>query len=405
MRLIHLDAVGGVAGDMFVAAMVDALPQIQARVLADVRAVLPPGVATVDLVEGMSGAIRTLRFCVAPGPGAADHQHHQDDVKHHRRHDPHGVGGYTEIMARIAAAALAPDTAQHAEAILTILGEAEARIHNVPLADVHFHEIADWDSLADVVGAGSIIGALSDAVWTVSDLPRGGGLVRTQHGLLPAPAPATVAILSGYRWRDDGVGGERVTPTGAAIVRHLGTFSHDFGAPRLVATGTGAGTRELPGMPNILRALIFETDTGSQARDRVAVISFDIDDMTGEELAEAAERIRQCSGVLDVSMGAAVGKKGRPLTWARVLAREDALDAVRQTCLLQTSSLGLRWRIEERVVLAREERRRSDGMRVKVATRPDGSVTMKVESDDLRGARDLSDRRIRQRDAEAGEAQ
>ena len=225
MRLIHLDAVGGVAGDMFVAAMADALPQIQARVLADVRAVLPPGVATVDFVEGMSGAIRTLRFCVGPGPGAADHQHHQDDVEHHRRHDPHGVGGYTEIMARIAAAALAPGTAQHAEAILTILGEAEARIHNVPLADVHFHEIADWDSLADVVGAGSIIAALSDAVWTVSDLPRGGGLAPTQHGLLPVPAPATVAILTGYRWRDDGMGGERVTPTGAAIIRHLGTFS------------------------------------------------------------------------------------------------------------------------------------------------------------------------------------
>ena len=405
MRLIHLDAVGGVAGDMFVAAMADALPQIQARVLADVRAIAPPGVTTVELVEGMSGAIQALRVRCGSSPGAADHQHRHDDVERHRRHDPQGVGNYTEMMTRIATAALAPGTAQRAQAILTILGEAEARIHNVPLADVHFHEIADWDSLADVVGAGSIIAALGDAVWTVSDLPRGGGLMRTQHGLLPIPAPATVAILSGYRWRDDGVDGERVTPTGAAIVRHLGTISRDFGARRLLATGTGAGTRELPGMPNILRALVFETDTGSRGCDRVAVISFDIDDMTGEELAEAAERIRQGSGVLDVSMGAAIGKKGRPLTWVRVLAREDALDSVSQACLLQTSSLGVRWRIEERVVLAREERRRSDGMRVKVATRPDGSVTMKVESDDLRGARDLSDRRIRQRDAEAGEAQ
>jgi len=405
MRLIHLDAVGGVAGDMFVAAMTDALPQIQARVLADVRAVAPPGVATVELVEGMSGAIRALRFRVGLSPGAADHRHRHDDVERHHRHDPQGVGSYTEIMARIAAAALAPGTAQHAGAILTILGEAEAQIHNVALADVHFHEIADWDSLADVVGAGSVIAALGDAVWTVSDLPRGGGLVRTQHGLLPAPAPATAAILSGYRWRDDGVGGERVTPTGAAIVRHLATFSGDFGARRLAATGTGAGTRELPGMPNILRALVFEADTESQGRDRVAVISFDIDDMTGEELAEAAERIRQCDGVLDLSMAAAVGKKGRPLTWVRVMAREDALDSVSRTCLLQTSSLGLRWRVEERVVLVREERRRSDGMRVKAATRPDGSVTMKVESDDLRLARDLNDRRKRQRDTETGEPQ
>jgi hypothetical protein len=123
-------------------------------------------------------------------------------------------------------------------------------------------------------------------------------------------------------------------------------------------------------------------------------------DMTGEELADAAERIRQCPGVLDVSMGAAIGKKGRPLTWFRVLAREDALDAVRLACLQQTSTLGLRWRIEERVVLAREERRGGDGARVKAATRPDGSVTVKMESDDLHDARDLADRRRRQHDAE-----
>lgn len=403
MRLIHLDAVGGVAGDMFVAAMADAMPQLVARVLTDVRSVLPPGVAMADLGEGMSGAIRALRFRVAAGPGA-DHRHHHDDDSDHRQgHDAHGVGNYAEIMARIAAAPLAPGTAEHAQAILTILGEAEARIHNVALADVHFHEIAAWDSLADVVGAGSVAAALDDAVWTVSDLPRGGGLVRTQHGLLPAPAPATAAILSGYRWRDDGVSGERVTPTGAAIVRHLATFSGDFGARRLAAVGTGAGTRELPGMPNILRALVFETDPGNPAPERVVVISFDIDDMTGEELADAAEKIRQCDGALDVSMAAAIGKKGRPLTWVRVLAREDALDAVRRACLLQTSSLGLRWRIEERAVLAREERRSGDGTRVKAATRPDGSVTVKAESDDLRGSRDLGDRRARQRNAEAGQ--
>jgi len=125
--------------------------------------------------------------------------------------------------------------------------------------------------------------------------------------------------------------------------------------------------------------------------------------MTGEELADAAEKIRQCDGVLDVSMAAAIGKKGRPLTWVRVLAREEALEAVRRTCLLQTSSLGLRWRIEGRAVLAREERLSGDGMRVKATMRPDGSVTMKVESDDLRGSRDLGDRRTRQRGAEAGE--
>jgi len=297
---------------------------------------------------------------------------------------------------------LADGTAHHAGAILTILGQAEARIHDVPLDHVHFHEIADWDSLADVVAAGSIVAALGEALWSVSELPRGGGLVRTQHGMLPVPAPATAAILTGYAWRDDGVPGERVTPTGAAILRHVGAVLRVPGARLLAASGTGAGTRDLPGLPNILRALIFEENTRESPRDRVAVVSFDIDDMTGEELADAAERIRQCPGVLDVSMSAAVGKKGRPLTWFRVMAHEDALDAVRLACLRQTSTLGLRWRIEERVVLAREERDSGAGPRVKAATRPDGNVTVKAESDDLRDARDLADRRKRQRDAEQG---
>jgi uncharacterized protein (TIGR00299 family) protein len=388
MRLIHLDAVGGLAGDMFVAAMLDALPQLRARVLADVCAVLPAAVGTVDLAEGMSGAVRALRFKVS-----LDHPHD---------HAAHALAGYADIMARIATAGLAEGTAQHAGAILTILAQTESRIHDVPLDRVHFHEIADWDSLADVVAAGSIVAALGDAIWSVSELPRGGGLVRTQHGMLPVPAPATAAILTGFAWRDDGVGGERVTPTGAAILRHVGAVPRVAGAHLLIASGTGAGTRDLPGLPNILRALIFEENGGESPRDRVAVVSFDIDDMTGEELADAAERIRQCPGVLDVSMGAAIGKKGRPLTWFRVLAREDALDAVRPVCLQQTSTLGLRWRIEARVVLAREERRAASGARVKAATRPDGSVTVKAESDDLHGARDLADRRRRQHDAEQG---
>ncbi|HEY2133142.1 MAG TPA: LarC family nickel insertion protein [Acetobacteraceae bacterium] len=397
MRTIHLDAVGGVAGDMFVAALLDAVPALRARVLADVRAVLPAEIGAAGLAEGMSGAVRVLRFEVHLGALAGHHDHGDDHGAH-----AHGASFYPDIMARIGAADLAEGTARHASAILTILGETEARIHDVPLSDVHFHEIADWDSLADVVAAGSIVAALGDVGWTISDLPRGSGLVRTQHGLLPVPAPATAAILTGYDLRDDGVGGERVTPTGAAIIRHIGAVSRQVGARRLVATGTGAGTRDLPGLPNILRALVFDDAAGTTRDDRVAVISFDIDDMTGEELADAAERLRNCAGVLDVSMSQAIGKKGRPLTWFRVMAREAALADVTQSCLRQTSTLGLRWHIEDRVVLLREERHNQDGRRVKAATRPDGSVTVKAESDDLRDASDLADRRRRQRQAEEG---
>ena len=125
----------------------------------------------------------------------------------------------------------------------------------MPVDEVHFHEIGDWDSLMDVMAAGSIAAALEGARWSVSALPRGGGLVRTRHGLLPVPAPATARLLDGFTWRDDGIGGERVTPTGAAILRHLvGAAAARGVVGRLQGTGTGAGTRELPGQPNILRA-------------------------------------------------------------------------------------------------------------------------------------------------------
>jgi hypothetical protein len=220
--------------------------------------------------------------------------------------------------------------------------------------------------------------------------------------MLPVPAPATAALLTGYAWREDGVGGERVTPTGAAILRHLGAGPTQAGSRRLAAVGTGAGSRDLPGLPNVLRALIFEEEAGEGLRDRVGVIAFDIDDMTGEELGEAADRIRHTSGVIDVSMSAALGKKGRPLTCFRVLVREAALAAVRRACLQQTSTLGVRWRVEEREVLAREEREQRCGPRVKAAVRPGGAVTLKAESDDLREAHDLAERRQRQHKAEHG---
>ena len=112
-------------------------------------------------------------------------------------------------------------TREHALALLALLGEAEAHVHGIPVDDVHFHELADWDSLLDLVAAGCIAARLEGARWTASALPLGGGTVRTAHGLLPVPAPATSYLLTGYPWRDDGIGGERVTPTGAAILRHL----------------------------------------------------------------------------------------------------------------------------------------------------------------------------------------
>lgn len=340
--------------------------------------------------------------------GDDDHHHHAERHEHRRpgRTGAHGhgrgAGSFREIVDRIRAAALAPGTADHAIAILTRIAEVEAAIHRTAIDAVEFHEIGDWDSLIDVVAAGSLAASLAGATFSVSELPRGAGLVRTRHGFLPVPAPATAALLVGFRWRDDGVGGERVTPTGAAILRHFVGAEGAGGRPaagRLASIGTGAGTRHLPGMPNVVRVLAFERD-GAMEEDAVAVVSFDIDDMTGEEIAVAAQRLRAMPGVLDLSVGSRAGKKGRPVSDLRLLVRPEAREAVSAACFSETSTLGLRWRLERRVVLPRTASQAHGGVRIKQTTRPGGEVTAKAESDDVAGE-SLAARRARKARAEA----
>ena len=410
MKTIHLDAVGGVAGDMFVAAMLDAFPDLHARVMADVAAVLPADAGTAFLEEGESGGIRVLRFGLrgeadrhrrGHGKGHAhshDHHHQQDEliVQPRAEHD-HASGSYRDLVHRIGAAPLHPGTPDHAVAVLTLLAKAEAGIHQVPVEDVHFHEIADWDSLADVVAAGSIAAALDSATWTVSALPLGGGLVKTAHGLLPVPAPATVAILDGFEWRDDGIAGERVTPTGAAILRHLARPAVAPSGGRLLASGTGAGTRSLPGMPNVLRALVFEISERPQ-QDTVVSIVFEADDMTGEEIGVAAERLRALPGVLDLSIGQRWGKKGRPMQSFALLVRPQDADYVAERCFAETSTIGLRLAEERRLVLPRQSAS-VDGVRTK-SVRRGGEITVKAESDDIAGDT-LAERRRAKRKAES----
>ena len=394
---IHLDAAGGVAGDMFVAAMLDALPDLQPRVFADLAAAIPPHCGQPTLSEGLSGGVAVRRFSLVENDdkGQASDHHHD----HHDHHHDHAVR-FPEIAQLISSARLHPGTAEQAIAILRCLAEAESRMHRVPIEEVHFHEIADWDSLMDVVAAGSIAAALTQCTWSVSDLPRGDGLVRTRHGLLPVPAPATVEILRGFRWRDDGIGGERVTPTGAAILAHLVRDARGRPGGQLHAAGVGAGTRELPGMPNILRALVFAQagthEIASEEVNSVTVLNFDIDDMTGEEIATAADHLRATDGVIDLTVASRQGKKGRPVSEFRLLLKPSAFEAVSAKCFWETTTIGLRWRTERRLCLPRSlETLDLDGNRVvrKRTLRPDGQPSLKVESDDIARLDGLAARR------------
>ena len=395
---IHLDLVGGLAGDMFVAALVDALPALEAPVLAALAALRPADSALPVFETQASAGLRARRFGLPRGYRPAT----RGPDWPIGANASHGTSS-REIRDRIAAAPLSPATREHALALLATLTQAEADVHGTPLDAVHFHELADWDSVMDIVAAGCIAAELAQATWSSSALPLGNGRVRTAHGLLPVPTPATAALLSGYRWHDDGVGGERVTPTGAAILRHLVPPERCGGSRvsgRLVGIGAGAGTRVLPGLPNIARALVFEAVAHPLAADidgdTVAVLELDVDDMTGEEIALAADRLRAHAGVLDLSLGTRLGKKGRPLTEMRLLARADAAQAVARACFGETSTLGLRVREEHRHVLRRTDvRAQVDGrnVTVKLAQRPGGEITAKAAHDDAADGATLEQRR------------
>lgn len=388
MAHFHIDTPGGAAGDMFIAAMLDAVPELEARVMADIAAILPAEAGRAERRAVMKGGFACSSFRLIAPEGGEDHHHH-----HH-----HETGTFERFCARIRGAALSAGTAEAAEAILLRIAEAEAALHGVPLSEVHFHEIADWDALMDVTAAGSLIAAFPGAGWSVSPLPLGGGLVNTAHGLLPSPAPATAKILTGYEWRNDGVSGERVTPTGAAIIAHItgGRGNGRNPGGRLTATGYGAGMRELEGVANILRVTLYEGEEG--AGDMITAISFDIDDMTGEEIATAAERLRAAPGLRDLVLIPAQGKKGRPVMRFEILAEPAAADRLAARIFDETSTIGLR-RADLRRDLLPRAGGEAAGLRVKRVTRP-GGETAKAEADDLTGFESLARRRAAARKAE-----
>jgi uncharacterized protein (TIGR00299 family) protein len=369
----HLDPLGGLAGDMFLAALLDACPELAEQTFAAMRAAGLPDSWQTRLVrhhDGVLGGHRVLIEAPAVEPG--------EPPSH-----------FADIRAGLQVAPLPPAVRERAIAIFTELAQAEAAVHDVPVDEVHFHELADWDSVADIVGAAWLVEALAPVSWSAGALPVGGGRITTRHGPLPVPAPATARLLEGLAMHDDGIAGERVTPTGAAILRHLRPEPRlPPGAWRLTAAGNGFGTRRLPGISNVLRIVAYQQDGGWRQDERVAVLAFEMDDQSAEALAVGLEALRATDGVLDVVQLPAFGKKGRLATQVQVLARPERLDAVIERCFVETTTIGLRWRIEARAVLARHvvTLAAPDGdVAVKLVTRPGGLRSAKAEIDHVRG--------------------
>jgi uncharacterized protein (TIGR00299 family) protein len=382
MRHLHLDPLGGVAGDMFAAALLDAFPEHLASVEAAVR--LAAGVPC-RLLRHRDDVLSGSRFAVDAEP---------------RGHHTH----WTDIRARLLACGLDGAVARHAVGIFSVLADAEAEVHGVDPDAVAFHEVGALDSIADIVAAAVLIAAIGEASWSVGVLPLGAGRVQTAHGPMPVPAPATALLLRGFDVTDDSIGGERVTPTGAALLRYLGANGPPGAATRRLArSGIGFGTRRLPGLSNCLRVLVFApAEDGAGAYRSMAVIGFEVDDQTPEDLAAGLDRLRAVPGVHDVLQMPAFGKKGRMAAHIQVLARPEAEDAVAAACFRETTTIGLRIaRVEGRALARSVAPVTVDdaAIRVKLVERPDG-VTAKAESADVQDAPSQAARAALRREAE-----
>ena len=391
---------------MFVAALLDAFPDFWPPVRTAVAALQLGAEAECRLVPHRDHALTGSRFLVgsdAPAHSASEagaahahnHSHAHGPHDHaHAQQDHGGHTGWADIRSRLTHSSLDAQVKKHAIAIFALLARAEAKVHGIAEDSVAFHEVGAVDSIVDIVAAAQLIAQVRAARWSAGPLPLGSGRVRTAHGILPVPAPATAILMQGLPTIDDGIAGERVTPTGAAIARYLlDADSPQHRRPRVMSrSGTGFGARTMPGISNCLRALTFdearaEAPTQSSiGRRQLGIITFEIDDQSAEDLAAGLDHIRALPGVLDATQGAVLGKKGRMAAHVQILVRPAELENAIVACFEETTTIGLRYCLTDGAVLERRFETiaiADENLRVKIVERPDGAHSAKTESSDV----------------------
>jgi pyridinium-3,5-bisthiocarboxylic acid mononucleotide nickel chelatase len=312
-------------------------------------------------------------------PHAHEHTHsHTHEGAHHHEHAPHR--SLSTILGIIQAAPLKDTVKRRASRAFQLLGEAEAAIHSMPIEQVYFHEVGAVDTIVDIVCAAAGCEALDVDRWMASPLNVGSGTVKCAHGTLPVPAPATLALLGDAPVYAAGPAMERVTPTGAAVLRMLDVQYGSLPAMRVERRGYGAGGRDTPGEPNLLRLLVGEaTDATADefgATEPIAVIETVIDDCNPQLLAYVSELLLE-AGAWDVYRAAVQMKKGRTGVQMTVLSSPERMPALRELLLRETTTIGLRWRMEDKVALEREfaeVETKWGKVRIKVARWPSGEI-------------------------------
>ncbi len=368
-KVLYFDCFSGVAGDMTVAALIDV--GVPLEVVQGAIAGMGLSGIEVRVVPAQSGVIGGVRFVV------------EQSGEHPER-------SYADIVALLDAARLDDDVRSRAHAIFRRLAEAEAFVHRTPVDAVSFHEVGAVDAIADIVGAAAALSYLGAEV-VCSPLPLGHGSISCRHGILPLPAPATVACLRGIPTYDANVEAELVTPTGAAIVSAQAAAFQRWPGLAPTAIGWGAGTRQLPDRLNALRVVLGDRSVNERAGAAAVagdasthyVLEANVDDMTGELVGHALSQLL-AAGALDAWALPITMKKGRPGLVISALCEASALGAIETVLLRETSSIGLRRHGVSRVERPRElvdVQTEFGTLPVKVARGPYGPAQLKPEFD------------------------
>ena len=399
MKTLYLECNMGAAGDMLSAALLELLPEEERASFVDkLNSLGLPGVTFVaepSVKCGVTGTHMRVTvngeeeqaYDVAHGhvhshehehthshehthgehehPHDHSHDHHHDHEHEHSHSHSHHHAGMHDIEHLISHMTLHPDVERDVLGVYGLIAQAESHAHGVPVEEIHFHEVGTLDAVADVTAVCMLMRALGPRQVICSPVHVGSGQVRCAHGILPVPAPATAHILQGVPTYGGEIQGELCTPTGAALLKW---FASSFGPSpvmRVERIGYGMGTKDFPAM-NGIRAMLGETaDAGA---DTVAELHCNLDDMTPEAIAFAAERLME-AGALDVFTTAIGMKKGRPGVLLTCLCRPEDRGAMIRLLFVHTSTLGVREQLCNRQVLSRSQEQRQTRF---------GTVTVKV---------------------------
>jgi pyridinium-3,5-bisthiocarboxylic acid mononucleotide nickel chelatase len=367
MRIAYLDCFSGMSGDMFLGALVDAgvQPQVLEGAVAalnigarlEISKVNRSGIAATKVDVYVHGEKELPREEFWAQEEDKSHAHEHGHARDHRHETTHQHGrGLTEIREIIRKAAISETARTTAIAIFEELGRAEAKIHNTDVERVHFHEVGAVDAMVDIVGAAVGAEALGVDEIVCSPLNVGGGTVKCTHGTFPVPAPATVELLRGAPVYSSGIQAELVTPTGAAIVKALVKRFSSFPAMRIEKSGYGAGTRDFPGHPNVVRLTVGEAQSQAAAKtsnELITVLEANLDDMNPQVFGYVIDRLL-LEGALDVFGVPVQMKKSRPGMLLKVLCKPEDAAKLKHLIFTETTTLGMRQREEYRETLSRK---------------------------------------------------